>query len=231
MGKFGILASVAAAELAGHWLGLGYGFLVMLAAFTFVALRMSATMATGSNALVKAQAAHQRLDLLVPKVGTIETTANGAQTTANNALPKSGGTVTGNLTVNGDHTIAGNLLGSGGTLTTGSNFHVSGGGATVDLGLTVHGNHSVDGNAAIGGTLSGASGGTVESTAIHAGGTILADGQVNAVGNMSAGNFGGPYQGGQGAVTPVPTTGFTLAETATAVNGVINRLDSSGLIS
>lgn len=213
-----VMGLVALTELAAHFLSLGWGISVLLAAFAWTAL-------SGATVAAKARSTEQRVNDLVPVIGA-------ASTMAANAFPKTGGTVTGNVTVTGTHQVNGNMsVGGSHTVTgqiNGSTASLSGG--MTDFGHTSHGNVSIDNDLAVSGTLNGGGGGTVEATSIHSGGTILADGQINATGNMSAGNFGGPYQGGQGAVTPVPTSGYTLAEVATAVNGVINRLNSSGLI-
>jgi len=63
--------------------------------------------------------------------------------------------------------------------------------------------------------------GTFECDAVHSAGAIEADG------GFSGSNFSGSYAGGQSGVT---TSDGTLASTASAVNGCISRLDSSGLI-
>jgi len=78
-----------------YFLSLGWGFMWMMLAFVWMGVRASDTAA-------KTYSAHQRIDVIVPQVAA-------ARTTANNALPKSGGTVTGSLTVNGNHNIGGSL--------------------------------------------------------------------------------------------------------------------------
>lgn len=229
-------------ELGGH-----------LLSSSFLLLLIGLVLGVGSLRLdyagTQAKAAHQRLDALVPKVGAIETTAG-------NALPKSGGTITGNLVTNGSHTLGGALIPSGGTLSINGSAHVNSGGMTVDDDMTVHGNHNVDSDLVVGGD--GSVTGTVSAGhvvgAIGNGGTTTVTGNLTATGgstvtgnqtvhgsasvdgNISANNFGGPYQGGQGAVTSVSgSAGTTYSQTfvqsiASAVNGCIARLDSSGLI-
>jgi hypothetical protein len=107
-------------EEIGHWLGVSWA--VTLAAFLVgvTGLRMS-------SATAQVKAAHQRIDALVPAVGTAQSTANSAssaastaqstansaQSTANNCLPLSGGTLTGALTVNGNIKSHSDLLADG----------------------------------------------------------------------------------------------------------------------
>ena len=212
-----VMGLVALTELAAHFLSLGWGVTVLLAAFAWVGL-------SGASVAAKARSTESRVNDLIPVIGA-------ASTLAGNAFPKSGGTVSGNVVVTGTHQVNGNAS-IGGSLNAsgqinGSTVSLSGG--MTDFGHTTHGSFSADGNVEVGGSLVGASGGTVEATSIHSGGTILADGQINATGNMSAGNFGGPYQGGQAAVSTLSGT-VTITQCASAINGIIARLNSSGLI-
>jgi hypothetical protein len=82
-------------EVLAHFLSLAWGFGMLVVAFIWLAGLMK-------SASAKTYSAHQRIDVLVPQVAAVRTTAN-------NALPKSGGTVTGSLTVNGNHNIGGSL--------------------------------------------------------------------------------------------------------------------------
>lgn len=139
---------------------------------------------------------------------------SGVAMTVDNGLTSHGGvsadgnvTAGGNMGVSGNHAVGGSLTGGGGsgsTLTVASPTHFSGVGLTTDSTITSHGGVSADGN-------------------IHAGGTV------------SASNFSGSYAGGQGAVSPVtggtPSTYTTAwaSQVGSAVNGIINRLNSSGL--
>lgn len=212
-----VMGLVALTELAAHFLSLGWGVMTLLAAFAWVGL-------SGASVAAKARSTEDRVNNLIPVVGA-------ASTLAGNAFPKSGGTVSGNVVVTGTHQVNGNMsVGGSHTVTgqiNGSNVSLSGG--MTDFGHTSHGNVSIDNNLAVSGTLNGGGGGTVEATSIHSGGTILADGQINASGAMSASNFGGPYQGGQAAVSTLSGT-VTVTQCASAINGIIARLNSSGLI-
>jgi hypothetical protein len=138
------LLTAGLAELAAHWLSIGWGFMVITAAFVFVAVHVTAGMA---DVRAKAVTTEARVNGLIP-------TVNAAYGTANNALPKSGGTVTGSLTVNGDHLIGGTLYGAGfGSVTT-TNLHASSGGITADNDITAHGNMISDNNVTASASLS-----------------------------------------------------------------------------
>jgi hypothetical protein len=119
----GVLSWVAAAELARQLAGLGAAWLVLAAGLAAVMVAGGAWMAA---ATAKAAATSARVDALVPAIA--------------NALPKSGGTITGDLHVNGV------LYGTGG------NLHV-GDALTVDQNLTVHGSAGTDGALHVGGSV------------------------------------------------------------------------------
>src|ERR1700685_3399723 len=108
----GVLGTVALTEVTAHFLSLGWGLMTLLAAFAWVAL-------SGATVAAKARSTEDRLNALIPAVGTAYSTATAANTLAGNALPKSGGTVTGSLTVNGNHTVGGPVTASGATVTAG----------------------------------------------------------------------------------------------------------------
>lgn len=222
---------VALTELAAHFLSLGWGLMVLLAAFAWVAL-------SGASVAAKARSTEDRVNALVPVVGT-------AAAQAANAYPKTGGTISGNVTVNGSHSVNGQV--NANTLSVSGN-------ATTSGNHTVHGSLVSDNNVSAGGSVSGSnfSGGSIHvSGSAQADGNFTAGGQVNAdhytgssmhVGgaivadsSISAGNFSGSYHGGQGGVSSVggaPGTYSSSYETslASAINGIINRLNSSGLI-
>jgi hypothetical protein len=256
---FSTLTAALLAEAAGHFLSLGWGFLTLILAFVVVAVRMS-TLVAATNS--KAYATEARLNAHVTATApAVNFVANGG-TVGGTVFVSGDHHVTGNSAVSGTQTITGQLNGSTisisagmtdyghtthGSLSVDSNVTVGGthtvtgqiNGSTVsisagmtDYGHTTHGNASIDSDLAVSGTLNGGGGSTVESTGIHSSGTILADGQINATGNMSAGNFGGPYQGGQGAVTVPSLTSPSTNEVQlfNGVNGCISRLNSSGLI-
>ena len=236
------LLTAGLAEFAAHWLSLGWGFMVLIAGFVFVAVHVTAGVATVTS---KASATEQRVNALVPIVGAVNTTAN-------NALPKAGGTITGSLTVNGGHAVlggmtvggdtlvSGTLAGSGyGTLTVNA-LHANGSAITADGTITGHSSINADGS------VSGAS--------IHVSGVAQADNGVNVGGNtainssraftgasihtsgniLSDTNFSGSYHGSQGAVSTVgsaPGSYSSSYETtlASAINGIISRLNSAGI--
>jgi hypothetical protein len=135
---------------------MGYILAMMAVLFSVASLRLNA-------ASVKAAAAHQRIDVLVPHIATIQTTANAA-------MPKTGGTFTGSVTTQ-DHHVNGTLFGAGGTLTVGDGTHFSGVGMTADGTITGHSAINADGS------LSGAS--------IHVSSTAEADGGLNVGGSTA----------------------------------------------
>jgi len=160
-------------------------------ALLWVLIGMTASVSTAGTA--KSRSTEDRLNGLIPKV-----------------FPNTGGTVTGSMTVNGNHFVGGSLFGgsgSGSTLTVGSPTHVSGAGMTVDNGLTSHanvaadgnvtagGNMSVSGNHTVGGQLLGSGGGTLtvgspthfSGSGLTTDNTITSHGAVNADGNVAAG--------------------------------------------
>ena len=219
-----VLGTVAFTEVLAHFLSLGWGLMVLLAAFAWVAL-------SGSTVAAKARSTEDRVNNLIPVVG-----AAAAQ--AANAFPKTGGTVSGSVTVTGSHTVNGQV--NTNTLSVAGN-------ATTTGNHTVHGSLFSDNSVAAGGAVSGSnfSGGS-----IHVSGNAQADGQIAATsfsgssihvsgnaqadGSFSAGNFTGSYHGGQGGVSTVgggPGTYSPSYETslASAINGIIARLNAAGI--
>lgn len=197
------LMTAGLAEFAAHWLSLGWGFMVLLAGFVFVAVHVSAGAAT---AVAKAAATEARVSALIPVVGSVNTAANNAVTTANNALPKSGGTVTGSLNVNGS------LAGSGGgTLEVPSSVH---------SGSSIQADNQVLANSVnIGGSGSGA--------------TLAINGNVHA---SSAGQFDGGisapnYQPGQGTPGGYPIAHGTPWENQIIdfLNSMVGKLQNAGI--
>lgn len=228
-----VLGTVALTEIMAHFLSLGWGIMTLLAAFAWVAL-------SGASVAAKARSTEDRVNNLVPVIGA-------ASTLAANAFPKTGGTVSGSVTVTGSHTVNGQV--NSGTLSVSGN-------ATTGGNHTVHGSLSADSNVSASGTVNGGAGsfGSVSSTtfsgsSIHvsgnaqadgtftagstvsasnfSGGSIHVSGNALADGSFSASNFSGSYHGGQAAVT---TSDGTLTSTASAVNGCIARMNSAGLI-
>jgi hypothetical protein len=222
-----VLGTVTLTEIMAHFLSLGWGIMILLAAFAWTAL-------SGATVAAKARSTEDRVNALVPVIGA-------ASALASNAFPKTGGTVSGSVTVTGSHTVNGQV--NAGTLAVSGN-------ATTSGNHTVHGSLSSDNNVTAGGVVNGGSGsfgsvssGPYEGSSIHVSGAAQADGGMTASsyegssihvsgnaeadGSFSAGNFSGSYHGGQSGVT---TSDGTLASTASAVNGCIARMNSAGLI-
>lgn len=207
--------------LAGHLLSASWA--LWLVAFLYGITSLSLNSAT-----VKAQAAHQRIDALVPQVGT-------ALTTATNAMPKSGGTFTGSVTTQ-DHHVNGTLFGAGGTLTVGDNTHISGSAMTADGAITGHSTIAADG------ALSGASihtGGVGEfDSGMQVGGSsVISSGKAfsGASIHVTTGVYDGDvsvnsFNGHSVPDSAVSNSDGTLGSTASAVNGVLARLRDVGII-
>ncbi|HEY2090124.1 MAG TPA: hypothetical protein VGH54_29400 [Mycobacterium sp.] len=137
-----------------------------------------------------------------PKTRSVEDRLNGVISTigpqAANAYPKTGGTISGNVTVNGSHTVNGQVNAQ----------TVSASGAATTFGFTSHGNLGVDGTVTVGGdhnvsgqvnsgTLSVSGAATVHGFTSHGG--LVADGTLSAA-NFSgtfSGSHSGSYAGGQ----------------------------------
>lgn len=202
------------AELAAHFLSLTWGFGVMVVAFLWLAgLMMSASS--------KMMNAHQRID------AHVIATAPAVSFVAN------GGSVGGNVTVNGSHTVTGqvnaNTLSTSGAATTGGNF-------------TTHGSLNSDGDALVGGSLYGAgfgaisAGNQINGTAVATSGAMsshgfTSHGNLAADGVVSASNYSGSYQGGQANPGGYPATGSpSNAGLATYSNNIVNTLQNAGLI-
>lgn len=135
------LAMAAIAEAAASLLSLSWGFAVLIVMFIVLATRMRVTMATVT---AKAYATEARLS------AHVTATAPAVNLVAN------GGTIGGNVIVNGDHHVAGTLYGAAGTLTVGDAMHTNStlyvsGNATTNGTHQVNGDHNVNGNIA-GGT-------------------------------------------------------------------------------
>ena len=134
MSRVRLLLLCSLIEEVGHWLGVSWA--VTLAAFI-----VGVTSLRTSSVTAQVKSAHQRIDALVPAVGTAQSTANSAssaastaqstantaqstansaqstansaQSTANGCLQLSGGTITGALTINGNIKSHSDLLADG----------------------------------------------------------------------------------------------------------------------
>lgn len=106
-------------EVLAHFLSLAWGFGMLVVAFVWLA----GVLRTAS---VKAQSTEARVNALIPTVKT-------AYATANAALPASGGTVSGNLTVTGNIQCSGFINGGGGgAIENTGGMHINSNGITVD---------------------------------------------------------------------------------------------------
>jgi hypothetical protein len=139
----------------------------------WVLVSMTATLNTANTA--KTRAVEGRVAAVVAAVGSATGMASSAQATANNALPKTGGTVTGNVAVTGSHTVGGQI--------NGTTLSLSGG--MTDFGHTSHGTISADGNMNAGGAanITGniTSGGTLSGVVLFVNGQRIAPGQGRPV--------------------------------------------------
>jgi hypothetical protein len=151
----GVLGTVALTELLAHFLSLGWGIMTLLAAFAWVAL-------SGASTAAKARSTEDRVNALVPAVGT-------AVTLAGNALPKTGGTVSGSLSVSGTHTVSGTLTASSGIAT--ASMHSTGN-------VQVDGSHTVNGNIS-GGTDISASNNLNAGNQLNGGSVVVTNAYVN----------------------------------------------------
>jgi hypothetical protein len=209
-----VMGAVALTELAAHFLSLGWGLMTLLAAFAWVAL-------SGATVAAKARSTEARLG------AHVTATAPAVSFVAN------GGSVGGNVVVNGSHTVTGQVNAntyagvSGGAMENSSGIHTSGtlvadtqvnAGQVTSSSSFSGGSIHVSGNAQADGSMTATS---YSGSSIH----VSGNGQVD--GSFSANNFSGSYAGGQSAVT---TSNGTLASTASAVNGCIARMQSAGLI-
>lgn len=207
-----VLGTVALTELMAHFLSLGWGIMTLLAAFAWVAL-------SGASVAAKARSTEDRLSALVPVIGD-------AHTLASNAFPKTGGTVSGSVTVTGNHAVNGQV--NAGTLSTSGN-------ATTGGDHTVHGSLNADSNVSASGTVNGGAGsfGSVASTtysgsSIHVSGNAQSDGTFTAGGDVNA---GGTVRGALHAsnavidtMSAVASPAATLTSLKQAVDGILNRL-------
>ena len=124
--------AVSAAAGAAVYLAaseLGKDKLKMTGLFVLASASMAGMVTAQASA--KAYNAHRRIDALVPTVA--------------GKYDKSGGTISGSVTVTGDHTIQGTMFGTGGSIAVGDSL-VSNTGATFQAPVTVHDNVNLDGN-------------------------------------------------------------------------------------
>lgn len=190
----GPLAAAGLVELAAHFLSLSWGFTLIVVLFVVTGIRQQANTAQTADLAARHAA-------LVVSVGAVKDTAD-------NALPKSGGTVTGGLTVNGDHHIGGSLYGSGGTLTVAD-------AVTNNGSVTVYANHGVHGNGTYTGDL-GTGGLSV------AGNSFMPNGSLgSASAPPTGGSAGSTIAGSQycGAF-------FTGSGAANWAQGIANKVDA-----
>lgn len=188
------------------------------------------TALAGAGTTPKARSTETRLNILIPKV-----------------FPNTGGTINGSVTVNGGHSVNGNMSVSG-SHTVGGQVNagtVSVSGAATSSGFTSHGNVAADSHVTAGGNVSAngnvSAGGQVLVNGASTSAQLGVNGSAHITGNhqvdgtLSAGNFSGTYIGGQAAVSTVSSAPGSYSSSyentlASAINGIISRLGSSGLI-
>jgi len=114
---------------------------------------MAGMAASGSQA--KAVSAHRRIDLLVPDVAQAKDDAAQASTDAltGKNFVNNGGTVGGNVTVDGDHHVYGDLYGSGGVISSSDKFQTT---ATGSGSISSHGQIYTSNNLWADGLVNGA---------------------------------------------------------------------------
>ncbi len=206
------LLTAGLAEVMAHFLSLGWGFLVLLGAFVYVAVHVTAGVTTATAKIV---ATEQRLNTHVTA------TAPAVNFVAN------GGTVGGTVVVNGDHHIVGTLWGNGGTLPVGD-FVAANNGMTVNNGATVNGNFNAAGG------ITGAGGGTLENfSSIHTANNLQADGTVNSnqvIASSYLSVSGQRIAPGQNVPGAYPAVGSpSTAGLATYCNEIVVNLQAAGI--
>jgi hypothetical protein len=159
------------------------------------------------------------LNALVPVLGE-------AHTLATNAFPKTGGPISGDVSVAGSHTVSGQI--NGGTLSVSGN-------ATTTGNHTVHGSVISDNNVNAGGTVSGGAGsfGAVSSgpftgASIHVSGNSQTDGTHTVGGDVNAsGTLRGALHAPNVVIDAMSAVGSPAANVTAlkqAVDGMLNRL-------
>jgi hypothetical protein len=192
MRRAALLAEAGLVELAAHYLSLSWGLALLVILFLITGIRLTASAA-------KVADVEARHNALVVSVGAVKDTADAASTTAGNALPKSGGTITGGLTVNGDHHIGGTLYGSGGALAIGDDTTISA-------------------NAAVTGTFYGSGG---PGGPLHVDSAVTVD-TINTQSGLWVGGNGMSRQSAPG------TSLTTLSDCINCCVATINKLKSTG---
>jgi hypothetical protein len=209
-----VAAWAVLAVLADQLLSVTWGFMVLVLAFAWLAQQLNS--ATG----VKAADAHARINALVPVVHT-------ANTTANNALPKAGGTVTGSLAVNGNHSVGGQVLINGASsaaaLAAVGDGHVTG---------TFQADNSVVSNQVVAAGVSTSA--SVGGTTAHFTGTMQADGGVaisgGTISSITA-HTSNPIVVSGGSPSGFSGSQLTaVASISNVLNDLVNRMQASGMM-
>lgn len=171
----------------------------------FIALMGYLVVTAGVSAsnTAKVRATEARVNGVVTQLGTTNTNVATAMTTANNALPKSGGTVSGNLEVTGSLTVDTNLGVHGGTTLVGSsscsNDFTVGTSLTVDGNLGVHGGTTMIGNSSCSGTFAIDGGGAMPNGSLSAASAPPTGGSAGST--IAGSQFCGSFFTGSGAAT------------------------------
>jgi uncharacterized protein (UPF0333 family) len=200
---FTTVAVAVLAEAAGHFLSLGWGFLVLILAFVVVAVRTGTLLTTNSKAYATEQRLATHITAAAPAIN----------------LQANGGTIGGQLQVN--------TSGSSATLAVGGNTHITAA-AQVDGDITGNGTLFVNGASTVEITP-----GTHIGGALQIDGNTTLSGNLNGgpvvVGGLNT-LTGFPFGAGAvigtlvGASNVQATTGFI-----NAINSIATALNGSGL--
>lgn len=245
------------AEAAAHVLSAGYGFTMLVILFVIYGMRATATATKAASTEKRVNGLVVTTGPAVDFVangGSVggSVTVNGdhhvtgqvnTNTLAATSAMTAGGNITshGQVSADGNVSIGGSLTAPSGTVETAGSHYVSGA-FTSQSTVTGHSNINADGTVNAGGDVN-ASGGQVNGNTIAASGAMSSGGNftshgvvhgdngVSSGGNISASNFGGSYQGGQGAPGAYPASGSpSNAGLGTYCNQIVNVLQNAGLI-
>jgi hypothetical protein len=184
---------------------------IMAALWTLVGL----TASLNQTNTAKARSTEARLAGVVTSLGTTNANVANAQTTANNAYPKTGGTISGSATVAGDHTVNGTFTANGGSTSEFSAGIHTAGAMQADNGVNTS---NVNSN---GGSTNEFAG------AVHTSGNMQADGSVLTTDLYVSGQRIAPGQGRPGAYPAVGSP--SNSGLATYCNQIVGGLLAAGI--
>lgn len=208
------VATAVLAEVLGHFLALGWGFMTLVAAFVVIAVRLSTLTATVNS---KAYSVEQRLAThVIAAAPAINLQANG-------------GTIGGATTVSGNTTVTG-FVSSGGQLfvngASGSATMEVNGNGHVTSGLQVDGNHVVGGTVSAGGQVLAGGASSSATFAVNGNGHITSGLQVD--GNLVTSTGGSipqavPSNAGTFVLGTLNPGTSNLSAWAASVTNVVNN--------